>query len=204
MVRIRAVVFDLGGVLIGWEPERALAAAVGEREARRLMAAPDFDFYAWNAHQDAGRSFAAGEAAVAASHPHWADHVRGYLPNYPHSLVGGHEDTVALLHEVVATGTPVFALTNWSAETFHHALERFRFLAEFTDVLVSGELGVAKPDPAIYHALLRRAGTAAAETFFTDDSAHNVAGARAVGIDAVRYTDTRTLRAELVTRGVLR
>jgi 2-haloacid dehalogenase len=167
------------------------------------MSAEDFDFYAWNAHQDAGRTFAAGEAAVAASHPHWADHVRAYFPHYAHSLVGVHEDTVALLGEVVATGTPAYALTNWSAETFHHARERYRFLEDFTDVLVSGELGLAKPDPAVYRALLRRTGTAPAETFFTDDSARNVAGARAVGIDAVRYTGAGALRADLVTRGVL-
>ncbi|MBW8750426.1 MAG: HAD family phosphatase [Propionibacteriales bacterium] len=199
----RAVVFDLGGVLIDWDPVPALAVAVGEEQARQLMAAEDFDFYAWNAHQDAGRSFSEGEAEVAATHPHWAEHVRGYFSHYAHSLVGEHPATVEILREVVAAGWPTYALTNWSAETFHHAERQFSFLAEFRAVLVSGELGLAKPDPSIYQALLRRTGTRPEETFFTDDSARNVSAAREVGLDAVQYADAGQLRRELVTRGVL-
>jgi 2-haloacid dehalogenase len=197
-----AVVFDLGGVLIDWDPLRALAITLGEEEARRLLAAEDFDFHAWNVRQDGGRSFADAEAEVARTHPHWADHVRAYFPHYAHSLVGEHAETVAVLREVVASGTPAYALTNWSAETFHH-VRRFGFLEEFTDVVVSGELGLTKPDPEIYYELLRRTGTRPEETFFTDDSARNVAGARAVGLDAVQYTDTAALRRALVERGVL-
>lgn len=200
----RAVVFDLGGVLIDWDPVPALAAALGEEQARRLMAAEDFDFYAWNAHQDGGRPFAEGEAEVAVTHPHWAEHVRGYFPHYAHSLVGERSATVSILREVVAAGVPAYALTNWSAETFHHAERQYDFLADFTAVLVSGELRLLKPEPAIYHELLRRTGTRPEATFFTDDSARNVEGARAVGLDAVRYTDAGQLRRELVARGVLR
>jgi 2-haloacid dehalogenase len=198
-----AVVFDLGGVLIDWDPVPALAITLGDDEARRLMAAEDFDFLAWNAHQDAGRSFSEGEAEVASTHPHWADHVRAYFPHYTHSLVGERTATVAILREVVSSGIPAYALTNWSAETFHHAEQQFGFLADFTEVLVSGELRLLKPDPAIYRELLRRTGTRAEDTFFTDDSARNAEGARAVGLDAVQYTDAARLRQELVTRGVL-
>ena len=95
---------------------------------------------------------------------------------------------------MVATGLPAYALTNWSAETFHHARRQFSFLAEFTAVLVSGELRLVKPDPAIYAELLRRTGTRPEETFFTDDSARNVAAAGAAGLDAVVYTDADRLR----------
>ena len=200
---IRAVVFDLGGVLIDWDPLPALAVALGDDEARRLMAAEDFDFYAWNAHQDAGRPFDEGEAEVASTHPHWAEHVRGYFPHYAHSLVGERSATVAVLRDVVAAGFPAYALTNWSAETFHHAEQQFGFLADFTDVLVSGKLRLLKPEPAIYRELLRRTGTRPEETFFTDDSARNVEGARAVGLDAVQYADADQLRRELMARGVL-
>jgi 2-haloacid dehalogenase len=199
----RAVVLDLGGVLIDWDPVPALAVGLGEEEARRLLTAEDFDFYAWNAHQDGGRPFAEGEAEVAGTHPHWADHVRGYFPHYGRSLVGERTETVAVLREVVAVGVPAYALTNWSAETFHHAEARFDFLGDFTEVLVSGELRMLKPDPAIYRELLRRTGTRPEETFFTDDSARNVAGAQALGLDAVQYTDAAQLRHELVARGVL-
>jgi 2-haloacid dehalogenase len=200
----RAVVLDIGGVLVDWDPVPALVAGLGEHEAHRLLAADDFDFHAWNVHQDRGRTFAEAEAEVDRTHPHWAGHVRAYFPNYPASLVGERTETVAVLREVLATRVPTYALTNWSAETFDHARARFGFLDDFADVLVSGELALLKPEPEIFAALLRRTGTDPAETFFADDSERNVAGALAAGLDAVHYTDAATLRGDLVSRGVLR
>lgn len=194
---------DLGGVLVDWDPVPAVVAAVGEDEARRFFAATDFDFFAWNARQDAGRTFAEAEAEVAATHPHWVEHVRGYLPNFAASLLGQHDDTVAVLREVAATGTPVHALTNWSAETWHHAEERFGFLRLFDQVLVSGALRMAKPDPEVFEELVRRTGLPAERMFFTDDSPRNVEAARAFGLDAVLFADGAALRDVLVSRGVL-
>jgi 2-haloacid dehalogenase len=196
-----AVVFDLGNVLIRWDPRAALAAAVGDAEADRLLSAEDFDFDAWNAAQDAGRLFAEGEALVAESHPHWAEHVRGYRPHFAHSLTGPVDDTVAILRDLHVAGVPLFALTNWSAETFPLARERYEFLDLFDDVVVSGAEGVAKPDPAIFALLRERVGRPLEECVFVDDGPHNVAAAAAAGMDAIRVTDTGHLRDDLRVRG---
>ncbi|RYU15712.1 HAD family hydrolase [Nocardioides iriomotensis] len=197
-----AVVFDLGNVLIRWDPRPALAAAVGDDEADRILAADDFDFGAWNAAQDAGRPFEQGEEEVAASHPHWAEHVRGYRPHFEHSLTGTVDDTVAILRDLHEAGVPVFALTNWSAETFPLARERYEFLALFDDVVVSGAEGVAKPDPAIFEVLRERVGRPLEECVFVDDGPHNVAAAADAGMDAIRFTDTGHLRDDLRARGL--
>lgn len=197
------MVFDLGGVLVDWEPARAVAAGVGEAEAHRVFAAADFDFFAWNHRQDAGRSFADGLAEVRTAHPEWVPHVEAYVEHFPDSLVGAYVDTVSVLREVVESGTPAYALTNWPAETFPHARTAFAFLADFTDVLVSGELGVAKPDPAVFAELERRTGVPAATTVFVDDNPVNVAAATAYGLDAVVFVGAEAFRADLVRRGVL-
>lgn len=196
------VVFGLGNVLIRWDPRPALAAGVGDAEAARLLAAEDFDFAAWNAAQDAGRTFADGVAEVARSHPHWAEHVAAYGPNFAASITGEVEDTVRVLRDLHGAGVPLVALTNWAAETFPHARERFDFLQLFDDIVVSGEERVAKPDPAIFAILARRAGRPLTECVFVDDSPANVEAAAAAGMDAIRFTDTGHLRGDLRARGL--
>lgn len=199
---VPVVVFDLGNVLIRWDPRAAIAAAVGVEEAERFLAAEDFDFGAWNHEQDAGRPFAEAEAKAVASHPHWADNVRGYSPHLAHSLLGPLDDTVAILRELHAARVPVYALTNWSAETFPLARERYDFLALFGDIVVSGEVGVAKPDPAIFEVLRERVGRTLEECVFVDDGPKNVAAAAEAGLDAIHFTDTGHLREDLRARGL--
>ncbi len=197
-----AVVFDLGNVLIRWDPHPAIAAGVGEQEAARFLSAEDFDFAAWNHRQDEGRTWAEAEAEVADAHPHWHEHATAYRANFGHSLTGALESNVSVLRALHAAGVPVFALTNWSSELFPHARERFDFLALFDDILVSGDEGLAKPDPAVFDLLRRRIGHELEECVFVDDSAANVAAARAAGLDAVHFEDTTDLRAELARRGL--
>lgn len=198
----QAVVFDLGNVLIRWDPLPALSVAVGDDEARRFLDAEDFDFGAWNRAQDAGRDWDEAEAEVARTHPHWAEHVRGYRPNFGASLLGPVEETVGVLEDLHAAGVPLFALTNWSAETFPHAQERFAFLDLFADIVVSGEVGLAKPDPEVFEVLRQRVGRPLAECVFVDDSPANVAAAATAGLDAIRFTDTGHLRGDLRSRGL--
>jgi len=198
-----AIVFDLGNVLIRWDPHPAVAAAVGDAEATRFLGADDFDFAAWNHRQDAGRTWAEAEEEAAASHPHWAAHLRGYRAHFDRSLLGPVEDTVSILEDLHAEGTPLYALTNWSAELFPHARDRYRFLDLFEDIVVSGEVGLAKPDPAIFRLAATRAGTSPERLVFIDDSPANVAVADALGMDAIRFEDTGHLRADLHARGLL-
>lgn len=197
-----AVVFDLGNVLIRWDPHPAVAAAVGAEEASRLLAAEDFDFGAWNHAQDAGRPWDDAVAEAARTHPQWLPHLRGYRANFAHSLIGAIEDTVDVLAELHRAGVPLFALTNWSADTFSHARERFAFLDLFDDIVVSGEERLAKPDPAIFEVLRRRTGLPLEQCVFVDDSPANVAAAARAGMTAILFTDTGHLREDLRRRGL--
>ncbi len=197
-----AIVFDIGNVLIRWDPHPAVAAAVGEAEAERFLADKDFDFAAWNHEQDAGRSWDEAEAAAIKGHPQWREHFLSYRRHFDRSMLGPIVGTVSLLRELHAAGTPLFALTNWSAELFPVAARRFDFLALFNDILVSGEVGLAKPAPAIFALLARRTGLEPSHCVFVDDSPANVTAGAAAGFDAILFEDAIALRLELSRRGV--
>lgn len=200
--RPAGVVFDLGNVLIDWQPLAAVAAGVGPDEARRFLAADDFDFLAWNHAQDSGRSWDEGEAAVAASHPHWATHARAYRANFAASLVGEVAGSVELVRDLHAAGIPLFGLTNWSAELYPHAPQAYDFLALLDDVIVSGEERVAKPDPRIFEVVAARSGLPLDGLVFVDDRLDNVLAGASVGMDAIVFTDADSLRPELRRRGL--
>lgn len=199
---VAAVVFDLGNVLITWDPHPAIARAVGAQQATCFLADEEFDFMSWNHHQDAGRSWDEGEAAAVTSHPHWESAIRAYRTNYSESLVGAIEDTVRIARELHAAGIPLYALTNWSKELFPVALSRFDFLDLFEDIVLSGQEGVAKPDPEIFRILEERIGHSLHDCIFIDDSLRNVEAAAEAGLDAILFTDTGHLRQDLVMRGL--
>jgi 2-haloacid dehalogenase len=204
MCGMATVVFDLGGVVLIWDPVPAVAAVVGQERAERFVHGDAFDFWAWNHAQDAGRSWADAEAAATASHPHLAEEIAAYRPHFALSLGGLVPGTVAILRDLRARGVRVVALTNWSAETFHHAPEIFPEVFDlFDDVVVSGAEGVAKPDRGIFEVLGRRLGHPLDGVFFVDDAVGNVAAARDAGMDAVLFTDAAALLEELRKRGFL-
>ncbi len=198
------VVFDLGGVVLIWDPVPAVAAVVGPDRAERFVHGGGFDFAAWNHAQDAGRSWADAEAVATASHPDLAEEIAAYRPHFALSLRGLVPGTAAILRDLRARGVRVVALTNWSAETFHHAPEMFpEVFALFHDVVVSGVEGVAKPDREIFEVLGRRLGHPIGGVFYVDDVVGNVAAARDAGMDAVHFTDAASLLGELRRRGLL-
>lgn len=197
-----AVVFDLGNVLIRWDPRPAVAAGVGEEETTRFLTAPDFDFLAWNHVQDSGRPWPEAEDDLARSHPHWHRHAVAYRANFDLSLLGPVEDNVSVLRDLARADVPLFALTNWSSELFPRALARFDFLTLFDDIVVSGAEGIAKPEPAIFELLARRTGRPLSELVFVDDSPANVAAAAAAGLDAIRFSPDEPLRPRLRARGL--
>ena len=201
----RAVVLDLGNVLIRWEPTAAIAAGVGEEQARAFLdpATSGVDFGAWNHRQDVGDSWDDGEAWLAAHHPDWVEHGRAYRRHFARSLTGLVEGTAGVVRELVGRGVPTYALTNWSAELYPVAVERFAELALFEDVVVSGQVGVAKPERAVFDLCARRIDQAPGEIFFTDDSPANVAAAREAGWHAELFTTASTLRRQLVGRRLL-
>ena len=196
------VVFDLGGVLISWDPHLAIAKTVGHDQATRFLADEGFDFMGWNYQQDAGRSWDGGEDAAVTLHPHWAGAIRAYRANFEDSLVGAIEDSVQILRELHSAGIPLYGLTNWSEELFPVARARFDFLDLFEDIIVSGEEGVAKPDPEIFAILEKRIGHPLGGCLFIDDSPVNVAAAGEAGLDAILFTGAGHLRRDLVPRGL--
>jgi len=201
-VPLKAVVFDLGGVLIDWDPRylyrKLLDDEAAVEEFLATVCTP-----AWNAEQDRGRPFAEGVAELVERHPVHAAAITAYHERWPEMLGGAVGGTVEVLAELRAAGVPVYALTNWSAETFGIARERFEFLEWFDGVLVSGEERMIKPDPAIFRLLLDRFGLDPGATFYIDDSPANVAAADRLGFDAVRFTSPAQLRRDLEARGLL-
>ena len=126
-----------------------------------------------------------------------------YCGGAPERRHGASEGTVAILTELKDQGTPLYALTNWSAETFPHAQSRFGFLEWFRAIVVSGDIGLIKPDADIYELLLATQGLTAAETVFIDDKGENVEAARALGFHGIRFTEPESLRTALGELGVL-
>jgi 2-haloacid dehalogenase len=196
------VVWDLGNVLIDWQPALAVAAGVGEAEAARFLAADDFDFLAWNHLQDSGGRWAEAVAEVARSHPHWATHAAAYPEHFARSLVGEVPGTVDVVRALHAAGVPQWGLTNWSDELYPHAPAMFAFLGLLDGVVVSGTEGVAKPDPRIFALVSERAGLPLDQLVFVDDRADNVAAAVDLGMDGIVFTDADALRAALAERGL--
>ena len=199
---VKAVVFDLGGVLIDWDPRylyrKLLDDEATVEEFLATVCTPE-----WNAEQDRGRPFAEGVAELVERHPVHAAAITAYHERWPEMLGGAVGGTVEVLAELRAAGVPVYALTNWSAETFGIARERFEFLEWFDGVLVSGAERMIKPDPAIFRLLLDRFGLDPGATFYIDDSPANVAAADRLGFDAVRFTSPAQLRRDLEARGLL-
>ncbi|MFI2752035.1 HAD family hydrolase [Cellulomonas sp. P22] len=197
---VDAVVLDLGNVLVRWDPVLAFVGHLSAGEVDELF--DEVDFAAFNHLQDAGRPWDEALDDVAARFPHRVEALRLYRRNFAASLPGPVEGSEALVRDLRATGVRLLGLTNWSSETFPHAVPAAPAIGLLDDVLVSGDVGVAKPDPAIFRLLVRRHALVPARTVFVDDSPANVATAAAEGFDALLFTDAATLRRDLVARGL--
>lgn len=199
---IDAVVLDVGGVILDWSPRYLfddLIPDAVDREFFFTTVCPP----AWNNAQDAGRSWADAVAEAVGRHPDHAEHIRAYDEHWLRTVAGLIDGTVDILTELRDTGIPVYALTNFSAEKWPLAVAEWEPLQWFDGAVVSGTEGVVKPGPDIFRLLLDRFGLDAGRTFFTDDTAVNVEGARAVGIVAELFTGPAALRSQLTELGVL-
>jgi 2-haloacid dehalogenase len=204
-LRPEQVIFDLGGVLIDWNPRYLYRRLFDGDDAAMERFLAEVCSPEWNLSLDAGRPFAEAVAELSAAHPGQRRWIEAYHRRWIEMIAGPIAPTVAVLEELVAAKVPLWALTNWASETF--ALVRpdpvFAFLDHFRFIFVSGELRLVKPDPAIYRHVLDEIGAAAGDCLFIDDSALNVDAARKVGMMAHRFTDAAALRAELAARGLL-
>jgi 2-haloacid dehalogenase len=200
--RITTVTFDLGGVLIDWDP-RYLYRTLFDDEAEMEAFLAEVTTPAWNAEQDAGRTWVEAVESLAAEHPEHRPLIEAYHLRWPETLGDAIQGTVDILAELRGAGIRLLALSNWSAETFPVARERYPFLGWFEGIVISGEVKAAKPDERIFRVLIDRHGVEPAETLFVDDNEPNVAAAAALGFATVRFTDPPALRAVLEQLGVL-
>jgi 2-haloacid dehalogenase len=197
----RTAIFDLGGVVLSWDPVRAFSAEVDSEAARRLMT--DVDFWAWNHRNDAGRLFADGEAEVADAWPQYAEAITAYRRHFDRTLTGAVPGTSAVVAELARAGVRLLGLTNWSDETFPLAQRRFGILRRLEAIVVSGREKIVKPDPRLYRLLLDRYQVEAGDAVFVDDNPMNCAAAADLGLTAIIFTDAEALRSQLVELGFL-
>ena len=203
MSMISAVVFDLGGVLVDWNPRYLYREIFGDDfEGMERFLAEIFMTPAWNERLDAGHPWDEVIATVAASRPEYRALLETYRDRWRETLGGPIAGTVAILEELKGAGMPLFALTNWSQYTFPHARERFGFLDWFGDIVVSGEEGLIKPNPEIFEILLARIGFTADRCVFIDDSLKNIEAARALGFHVIHFRDPEQVRRDLGTLGL--
>ncbi len=201
MNEIRHIVFDVGKVLIHYDPHLAFAELLAD-PAEREAFLRDVCSHDWNVEQDRGRSWADAEAEAIGRHPDQAELIRAFRSRWHMMVPHAYEETVAILRELVAQGRDVTLLTNFAADTFCEAQERFVFLTECRGATVSGEVRLLKPDPAIYAHHANSFGLEAAATLFFDDSEKNVAAAREAGWNAELFTTPERMRADLWRYGV--
>ena len=199
---ITAVAFDLGGVLIDWNPRHLYRKMFGADEAAMERFLAEIATPEWNARFDAGRPLAEGVAELVAAHQDQAELISAYRLRWHEMLGGAFEGTVAILRELRRAGLRTYALSNWSTETFPGTRPRYPFLEEMDGILISGEVGVGKPDPAIFRQFLARFGLTPQATVFTDDSEANVTVAAGLGMVALRFTGDAQLRSDLRRLGL--
>jgi 2-haloacid dehalogenase len=194
---VDTVIFDLGNVLIAWDPRRLYRQLI-EDEVQMEWFLREVCSSEWNEQQDAGRPWSEATALLRDQFPEHAELIDAYHLRWEETLVGAMEESVALLAQLRARGVRLLALTNWSQETFPIARKLFPFLQWFEGIVVSGEERLIKPDPRIYQRLLERYSVDPSKALYIDDSARNVAAAESLGMRGWWFRGADGLRQHLV------
>ena len=198
---IEHIVFDIGKVLIHYDPNIPFSRLIPD-EAERKWFFDNVCTRDWNIEQDRGRTWADAEALLIEVHPEREEHIRAFRKYWHEMVPHSYDDSVAIMEGLIADGQDVTMLTNFASDTFREAQVRFPFLTKPRGVTVSGDVGLIKPDIAIYETHAKSFDLDPAATIFIDDSAPNIEGAKAAGWDAVLFTGADKLRADLAARGV--
>ncbi|MEP9370934.1 HAD family phosphatase [Mesorhizobium sp. KR1-2] len=203
MTEIRHIVFDIGKVLIHYDPDLPFSRLIPDETERKRF----FDTictHEWNIEQDRGRSWEEAEALLIAEYPDHEENIRNFRRHWHEMVPHAYDDSVALMEELIDAGHDVTLLTNWAKDTFVEARGRFPFLNRPRGITVSGEIGMIKPDRSIYDHHAATFGLTPAATIFIDDSQKNVDGATAAGWHAVLFQNAKTLEADLERFGISR
>ena len=193
----KAVVFDLGNVLYGWDPHSFLARQLADDEAV-LRFIEDVDLWSWHDTLDGGRPFDEAAAELSEKFPAYAAVISSWGERFGETIGAPVPGVHAIVDDLEAKGVPLFAITNFSADFWSaFRAQEDAFFRRFRDIVVSGQEKLLKPDPALYHRALDRFGLKPAEAFFVDDRLLNVEGARAIGMRAHLFVGAGDLRAAL-------
>ncbi|TYB88623.1 HAD family phosphatase [Oceaniovalibus sp. ACAM 378] len=198
---VNAVIFDIGNVLIEWNPERHFDGTIGPDRRKRLFA--EVDLHAMNLSVDRGAPFRDSVMALADRHPEWAAEIRDWHDSWIHMVSPEMPHSVHLLRALRAKGIPVFALSNFGIDTFDLAATHYPFFHEFDRRYVSGHLKMLKPEPEIFAHVESDCGLAPETLLFTDDVAENIAGAAARGWATHLFTHPLGWADRLVAEGLL-
>ena len=201
MLQSQAVIFDIGNVLIEWNPERFYDAQIGEERRRAMFAA--VDLHAMNDRIDEGGLFRETIYQTAASYPEWETQIRWWFDHWIDMASPRIDGSVALLRALRTKGVPVFALTNFGIHSFAFALTQYDFLTEFDRSYVSGHMGVIKPDPQIFAMVEADCGIAPGNLLFADDRADNIVAAARRGWRTHQFESWQGWAMRLVAEGLL-
>ena len=198
---IRHIVFDIGKVLRQYDPTLPYSHVIPD-DAEREWFLANVCTHEWNIEQDRGRPWEEAEDLLIAEHPERAEQIRAFRKHWNEMVPYAYDDSVVIFEKLIAEGRDVTMLTNFASDTFRVAQKRFPFLKKPRGVTVSGDIGLIKPDVAIYDTHAKSFGLDPASTIFIDDSLANVEGARAAGWHAVHFTGAEKLRSDLAAHGI--
>lgn len=203
MEKIKNIIFDLGGVLIDWNPNYLYKKIISDDEKRKWFL-DTICTYEWNEEQDGGRTIQEATQLLLSSYPEYKDWITAYYGRWEEMLSGSIPDTVEIFKKLKDSKKfGMYALTNWSAETFPRALEIFDFLHWFDGRLVSGEEQTRKPFKEIYDLILSRFNLIPEQTIFIDDNIRNIEAAKSTGLICIHFTSAENLEKQLIDLNVL-
>ena len=200
---INAIIFDFGGVLINWDPHRVFNKYFASDTQAVDAFLKEINFTAWNLSQDKGYPFTQAVRELSAQHPQYASLIQAYDEEWEQSISGIIAETAEILYRLKAAGCHLYGLTNWSAEKFAIVRHKYKVFDLFEEILVSGEVKLIKPDPAIYRLLLKKIKYPPEACLMIDDSATNEEASRKMGFVAVHFTSPEQLESEFRRLNVL-
>jgi len=202
-MEIKAIIWDLGGVLIDWSPAYVFDKLIEDEEKRKYFFA-NICTNDWNENQDAGYSIQKATEELAAKHPEWKEYIEAYYGRWTEMLGGPIQGTVEIFRQITESKKyKQYALTNWSGELFPIALERYDFLHWFDGRVVSGDEKMRKPFPEFYQLILNRYNLQPESTLFIDDNLRNVKAAEELGIQSIQFQSPEQLKEQLKSIGVV-
>lgn len=203
-MQVRGVIFDLGGVVVDWNPAYVYRGVFAGDEAKMHRFFAEICPPSWNAEQDAGHSVAQATEERVAMFPGWEKEIRAYYGRWIEMIGGAIPGTTELIGELKALGLPLYALSNWSAELFPQVRHRFAAFDLFDRIFLSGDYRLIKPDPRFYRAALAEIPLPKESLVFVDDNPENVSGGKNVGLTSLPFVGAKQLRAALKALGITR